>query len=603
MSKPRQEFKTTNNKVWKYFSPKVSGLVKGGEHTGFYIAEDKEKGITKALIKQDKTIHNISEFLAGKIYQKLIPDYSANILLTKVEDVKEPSEDGSEVYLVSEFVPGFQGELYTEIQAELKRDTERSRHALMEGLQIFYQQLKYLPTVFQRLTQEGHFKNYGEVNGASFIINNLDIHSANFIVVKKESKDCKQLGVIDYGFAWREMTPKINPHSFTKCLLTNAIRLEGWNNFIYYPPSVKVTSAFVAGLDKMANIDLSETVNAAFDDLTQFYSMNAILQFMVKTNLISSHAADFYHNQYKDYDNDRYTQYILNIMKNKINTILKTRQTDLLRFSAQIKMDLCLTDDPASGAKKSLRGYEDSITHQYISFEEVVFQHISYFIEIHSGKEKFKFRNPQNKTSVLNDLVLNESAVIIAGLICTDEVICKHFEIQTLDRAFELLQKGVLKGDELFKSIRNPSPEKVFKAKEMLSCRNSLILMAKTHSLKTDNIDLITQLIKKGSNPNMNLPDGSKLIDYVDAKNDFSILRTLVQHGAKITHSVIKNITKGQSSILIRDRESFLRTQGKCFLLEPIGYSVLSLFSSRADNQDDHQKREEKIHQSLSLGV
>jgi len=574
-------------KTWKYHRPKISGIVKSRGFTGFYTFTDEKGNTQEALIKQDpEVIHNISEFLAGKIYKKIIPHHSAKIFLTRVNSSIENKEDAENVYVVSEFIPHFQGDLYTDIQQRLHKNPERSRHAAIEWLQVFFLQLRHLNTEFAKATKLGDFSNFGEICGPSFILNNLDTHIANIVVI--QDKNQKELGVIDYGFAFRSLTSKIHPHSFTRYLWSNARRLEGWNNFLYFPESSKITSSFVYGLDKTANEDLTETIDEAFDELAKFFNIKSLMQFLIKANLADS--------SYRlALDEKIPNEIILKDIKAKFLTILQKRQKDLARFSAQIKMDLCCIHQNLH-QQNALLGYMDSKTKKMILFEDIIFQHIEYFSEILTGKEKFKFRfSGHKKNPYLIERVKNESAYIIASLILTNENICEKYKIQTLDRAFEVIQKHILEGTELETTIKNVKT-KIADAKDFLNNNESLIQMAKNNLLDKEHNRIIQQLIGKGSNPDMYMPDGSKIIDHA---KDYDTRLLFVRRGAKITKFLFNQATATERGELIQARETFLRQNHHFYIFEPIKYFYYRSFSSKVSEVKIYPSDETKPLPSL----
>lgn len=206
--------KTTNTEqVWRFSRPKEGGANGAGEFGGFYTS-----GRKTCLIKQDTRIAlNIAEFLAATIYQNTVPDVSANIQLVRVDEDVTVSPDGRNVYLVSEFIDGWD-DLYNAIQKFLNRKPGRSKIKIVETSQLVDQLIvrpNELTAFFTAGNASGDYLNFGEIAATSLLINNTDINLGN-VGITATGDGSKKLAVIDYGAAFRNMTAKINPHSFSK---------------------------------------------------------------------------------------------------------------------------------------------------------------------------------------------------------------------------------------------------------------------------------------------------------------------------------------------------------------------------------------------------
>lgn len=89
---------------------------------------------------------------------------------------------------------------------------------------------------------------------------------------------------------------------------------------------------------------------------------------------------------------------------------------------------------------------------------------------------------------------------------------------ESQDRAVELIQTGVLRDVDLHQTLNN-AKENLDEAKACLT-EPCLINLAHSEGLTQENEKVITGLLKKGSNPDMRLPDLSKIIDHA---SDYSI--------------------------------------------------------------------------------
>jgi hypothetical protein len=443
-------FKTTYNgnvqREWTYHSPKKGGSNGAGEYGGFYECKSDSKNL-RCLIKQDARIYlNIAEFLAGRIYQTIIPEVSAQIRLVRVDDNIQISSDGRNVYLLSEFIPGWTHDLYSEIQTSFDRSTEHSKYKFKEAMEVSGQLIFYpreLTAFFQKAVEANDLTNFGQVSATSLIINNTDTNLGNLGIIKDQDSGRKKLGVIDYGAAFRNMTPKINPHSFNKYLASHMLNREGGNNFMFYPESIKITSEFVDELDKASAIDLTHAVDEAFNEISTYFGIKPIVAFAVRAGVIEKYSDQMLEILAGDAVG---SVHMVQQIKDKITQSMKARQCDLSRFSAQIKMDMCVHYDCIS-KEYNLDGSFREKSGNQATFNDVVFSHFDYFKEIVLGEEKFKFRQSTHKHQPkLIEEVSRKYNLIFASFMLAEENI--HFQnehnIHSIEDAVSALKKGTI---------------------------------------------------------------------------------------------------------------------------------------------------------------
>lgn len=477
--------------TWSFFKPKESGANGAGELGGFYQSGDK-----KCLIKQDSRIPlNIAEFLAGRIYQKTVPEISAKIRLVRADDNIQISSDGRNIYLVSEFIPGWQHDLYAEIQLSLKRNPDRSKYKLIETMQLIDQLIirtDEMAEFFKIANNGGNLLNFGQATATSLLVNNTDTHVGNLGVILNADSS-KKLAIVDYGAAFRNMTPKINPHSFKKYLSTHTLNREGWNNFLFYPESIKITPEFVYELDRASTIDLAETVKEAFSEIKTFYGIRPIVEFAVRAgiSLQLSEAA-----LKKLEDKPSLANKKINQIQKAIINQLAQRQCDLSRFSAQIKMDMCIHVNKRTQQCGLDGSFVDTRGHA-VNFNDVVLDHFAYFKEIILGNERFKFRQSTHKHQPqLIDDVKRKAWVVFASFVLVEEN--KHiqdaFNIRTMQDAINALQHGTLDKRTLDAAFN----------KEYLT-KAQIILSNHEQSIKEDRFNTVMQVItNEGITPSAN---------------------------------------------------------------------------------------------------
>lgn len=438
-------FKTKDNegneKTWRFSRPKEGGAHSAGAYGGFY-----KYGNNYCLVKQDPEIApNIAEFLASKIYNNIAPEVSAHIQLVNVNDAEQHSKDGREIYLVSEFIPGWKSDLYTAVEKTLKRNPKRSSYKFIETAQLIRRLIirsSELAGFFQVENQKGNYLNFGQVTATSLLVNNIDMNIGNLGVILNEDGR-KKLAIVDYGAAFRSMTPKINPHSFTKYISSHMFNHEGWNNFLFYPESLKLTPEFVSELDKVSKTDLGQVVSDAFGEIKVFYGIRPIIDFAVRAgfSLQLEEAA------LRDLENNpALANQKIELIKAACMNSLELRRSDLSRFSAQIKLDLCVKVGTSS-KKASLDGSFVDKNGRELTFNDVIFDHFDYFKEIILGTEKLKFRKSTHKHNpqLIQD-VKNQLRVVFASflLVAENRVFQDTYDIRSVDDAIEALQKDAL---------------------------------------------------------------------------------------------------------------------------------------------------------------
>ena len=564
MTKTDHRFTTTDEKgtlkTWKFWRPKDSGANSAGELGGFY---ENEASGQKAMVKADpRPALNIAEFLAGQICQKLIPDASARINFAKVDNSQGPSEDGKNVYVVSEFISGWQGTLYEDIKKTLGENPEISKNMGIESAQILttFMRRGALTKAFDIQNQAGNNLNFGEVQATNLLINNIDTHLNNIGPIK--GADGKhRLGTIDYGAAFNDVKSAVKPHGIIDKLLSHAVHAQGWNNLIFYPENQKINARFVAELDKVAKTDLSDTYSKGFKTISEYYGPKPIEEFALRTGLMDKATIKslqkLYQNRPEYPDPDQYKNKLLENLEKRMNIAMKARQQDLARFSAQIKADLCVG---VKDNKLTLdNSFIDATTGKKTAFRDVVLAHHDYFREVLSGEKEFKFRAKVNKKagSKLIQQAKNEAGYVFANLIIKDKDICKKYNINTVDQAYEAVQKGTLRGQELSEALKKA--EKLPEATKNVQL-DSLIGLAKDGALNKENREIIKALIENGSNVNLKMPDGSKLIDHAI---DIETKMLLVHKGANLTSNVMKHSDIAEQKDLTEAREAYLKKNGK----------------------------------------
>lgn len=207
-----------------------------------------------------------------------------------------------------------------------------------------------------------------------------------------------------------------------------------------------------------------------------------------------------------------------------------------------------LSDQPHSDHSPLNKKTDESL----IAFYEQLFNDIDLFKEL--------YLNPKKNTLIPSifkgdiERFKNESSILLASLILVQ---CKKNKaalyLDTLDQIAEAIQNKKLKRKIVRDLLGSGKIDKAIipQAMKMLFSsnneKNSLLLMAKCGELHRGNRIQVETLIREGSNPNMTLPDGSKLIDHA---KDHETRLLLIEHGAKITKTILNTCTTLQSNDL-----------------------------------------------------
>lgn len=486
---------TSDGRVWKFKRAKTGGANEAGDDGGVY---QLDGGGTLAMIKQEPDVaKNIAEFLGAQVFQATNKESSANVFFAHKVDssVGLPNDDGKEVYVASEFIDGYKGDLFKDIFATLGKAVPEERPKLL-GM-IF-------KSPIAKAFKHAGYKRFPEVSVTSLLIGDFDIHTGNIGWVEKGTE--KHLVRIDYAAAFEGFEDKVHPDSSSR----HPFGLGPTNHFKDYPEELKVNQEFVSELDMVGNKDLSLVIDNAFKEIDKYYGPTAMKQFAAHVGMDSKKIVD--------------SQDISADVKEHIKNTLKARQADILRFSAQLKSDMSVE---LKDGKKRLNAEK---------FMGVMKAHEPYFREVMNGEERFKFRATANK---VNHKVLKSNA---------KRELCAYFalemDVSGMDRAYDELMNGAkLKDVEIQYKIHSQDNTP------------SLLKMALDGEMKKDKLIFIQKAIECGSNPRMRMPDGEFLIDKC---KDFESKKALVYAGAKLTKNSLKDLEPKETDELRAARRQYI---------------------------------------------
>lgn len=367
---------------WKFWKQKGEGAQGPGEFGGFYKTEDSTGNVVKrALIKseQGNVPANISEFLGSKIFAATAPGYGADVSLMvpseeamKKKDKTSLPEDGSEVYVKSEFFKNYADDMYADVDANMpgavsrlfrkgvgKEDKDKGKL----GRPLFMGTRDALQEIFEKQKYTG----FEQIAPTSLLIGDFDVHTGNIGVIREEGQ-APRLVRIDFGAAFTKLENEVHPNSNRRHL-----PLPGQgptNHFREFPQSLKLNDQFVEGLFKTANSDIGKVVDESFAEMQKYYQAAVIAEWAKKAMP----------EKFKDKDN-----ITIDEVKNEFKEVMKARQASLKEYGIQIKLGLLIEKGPDNKYQFKEGKQEE--------FLKLVADNQQYFSDVVYNKKEFKFRD------------------------------------------------------------------------------------------------------------------------------------------------------------------------------------------------------------------
>ncbi|AIF81383.1 hypothetical protein I862_04115 [endosymbiont of Acanthamoeba sp. UWC8] len=356
--------------VWQYKEGKGGGANEAGKLGGVY-----QSFTRTALFKQDPNpAKNIAEFLASQMHRSTHPEHQAEVFFAKVTDeTGKPTHP----YIASIFFNNYQGDLfkYAYTSKGLIPPKDRPKLIGTKNLIASTFEIENTTTLINEVLSSS--PGFAESVVPRLLTNDMDMHSGNLGV--KVENGMKIIVSIDFGGANASLEEKIHPHSHTR----HIPGLGPTNHFREYGRKYKITPTFVAECDKVAKHDYTETIDDAFKKIAEYNNFKAIKAFGELLGVPTK--------QLRIPNTEVNKEKLTGIIKEYYKVIIKARQEDLSKFSAQIKTDLCLKNYKESGELSYNNAKEEVIT-----LHQVIKEHKEYFTAILKGEEKLKFRDKDN---------------------------------------------------------------------------------------------------------------------------------------------------------------------------------------------------------------
>jgi 120 KDa Rickettsia surface antigen/LepB N-terminal domain len=263
----------------QYYKRKEFGANEAGELGGIYRSQDNILSMVK---KENKPEKNISEFLGSQIFQATNPEHGAKVslivpthLTTKVDQAGGLQNDGSEVYVQSEFFKNYSGDMYVDMDNHMSKKTKPGGWLRKDGGRpLFMGTRELLSSTLTKAFEELHYSDFDKIAPTSLLIGDFDIHTGNIGVVRDTNNSTipPRLVRLDFAGSFDQLDDEIRPHSWSRHLPL----LGPTNHFREFPSTQKYNDLFVKGLLDTAQVDLNNTIDHSFVELSKYYSDKAL---------------------------------------------------------------------------------------------------------------------------------------------------------------------------------------------------------------------------------------------------------------------------------------------------------------------------------------
>ncbi|MDN3031246.1 MAG: Sca4 family protein [Candidatus Tisiphia sp.] len=370
----------------QYYKKKEAGANEAGELGGIYSSQNDILSMVK---KENKPEKNISEFLGSQIFQATNPEHGAKVslivpnhLTTKVDQEGGLQNDGSEVYVQSEFFKNYSGDMYVDMDNCMSTKTKPSCWLrTKEGRPFFMGTRELLSKTLTKAFKELHYSDFDKIAPTSLLIGDFDIHTGNIGVVRDPNNSTipPRLVRLDFAGSFDQLDDEIRPHSWSRHLPL----LGPTNHFREFPSTIKYNDLFVKGLLDTAQVDLNNTIDNSFVELSKYYSDKALanwakMAMSQKFNNISP-------------ENIKIAD-----IKDALKETMQKRQQSLKEYGLQIKLGLLVTRGKIN--KPELK--------------KLINEHFDYFSNIIDQSKKLRLRK-RTKEKYIDYILGNKTREVL----------------------------------------------------------------------------------------------------------------------------------------------------------------------------------------------
>ena len=253
-----------------------TGQKKGGIHEpdpdgGVYQRKNDDGTTDTFLIKRDteKPRNDVAEYLASAIFKATAPGYGAEIGLAKNTDLNPKNPENKNAFLTSKYFSNYQDFF----KAAGYKDRPTTTEAFQSKLPDKFQYVKRELTSKDK-NGEYKYQGYEQALVTSLLLGDFSVHSGNMGVVTGEDGK-KNLVRIDFGAAFRNFSPEINPYESVK----NRAGFEK-NYFLRDHPTERIVSKeFAAELRNVAKVDLTPVIEKEWKNITDNFNERAMQGF------------------------------------------------------------------------------------------------------------------------------------------------------------------------------------------------------------------------------------------------------------------------------------------------------------------------------------
>ena len=262
-------------KDWKFLKPKSGGANEAGEYGGVYQSAD---GNITAMIKQEaSSSKNIAEFLGSKFFAAISSSNGAEVSLIAPDGFSKSKNSDSQIYVKSEFFKNYSS-MYVDMDKHMSAETKPSSWFRKDGGRpLFMGARNKLFRTLENAFKEVKYQNFENIMPTSLLIGDFDIHVGNIGVIRdpKNPEVLPKLVRIDFAGSFDKLTNQIYSHSRMR-------HLPGFgptNHFREFPSKLRRSPELGDSLIAASKINLTKTINESFDELTKYYSDEAIAGF------------------------------------------------------------------------------------------------------------------------------------------------------------------------------------------------------------------------------------------------------------------------------------------------------------------------------------
>lgn len=417
---------------WNFYKAKSGGANESGEFGGVY--KSGEDPTLLSMIKQEKQPEkNISEFLGSKMFGELSPGNGANVslivpddLAVKVQEGNGLQDDGSNVYVRSEFFRNYSGDMYVDMDKNMQADAPSRLMRKDGGRPLFMGTREWLYGTLTKAFDIVGYKGFEDIAPASLLIGDFDMHTGNIGVIR-DPNDIElepKLVRIDFAGSFNKLEDEIHPHSDSRHLPL----IGPTNHYKEFPKQVRNTTEFADSLIKTSSVNLDKTIDESFDELQKYYS-DKVLANWAKRSMPG---------RFKGKDSDSIT---VGEIRGALKDTMGKRQESLKEYGIQIKLTLAVSKDKETGKYKV---DEEKL-------KALVVEHPQYFQDVAEGKKKIRLRN-EDKGAI--EVLLSSIKAAIKALIPSAKILVDKEALLKEKISGEDIQQVLKAGQDINNSRR-----------------------------------------------------------------------------------------------------------------------------------------------------